>query len=261
MGFDRRNFLAPIPNVASFEELNAHLLAQCLADDSRQVTGQPTTIGQAWRIEQPRLRPLPQWDFDCCVIRPVSLTPYSQVILETNRYSAPVDLAYPRLMIKAYPFRVEILHQDRVIAGHPRCYGREQEIFDPLHYLPLLEQRPGAFDHAKPLRRWREGWPPVYEQLLARLRSQEANGQGVRQFVRILKLHRDHPADQIEQAIGLALEYGCIQADGVELCLHQLQHPTPEVTPLDLAAHPRLAPVGRQPIDLSRYEQLLQLGR
>lgn len=261
VGFDRRNFLVPIPQMASFEELNTHLLAQCLADDSRQVTGQPTTIGEAWQVEQPLLRPLPERDFDCCVTRSASLTPYSQVVFETNRYSVPADQAYPRLVIKAYPFRVDILHQDRVIASHPRCYGREQEIFDPLHYLPLLEQRPGAFDHAKPLRRWREGWPPVYERLLARLRSEGVGGQGVRQFVRILKLHRDHPAEQVEQAIGLALKYGCIQADGVELCLHQLQHPTPEIAPLDLAAHPRLAPVGSQPIDLSRYEQLLQLGR
>ena len=260
VGFDRRNFLVPIPQVASFEALNAQLLAQCLADDQRQVKGQPTTIGEAWRLEQPSLRPLPERDFPCCVTRPATLTPYSQVVFETNHYSVPVDSPYAQLVIKAYPFRVEILHLDRVLASYPRCYGREQELFDPLHYLPLLEQRPGAFEYAKPIRRWRVGWPPIYAQLLARLRAEGREGHGVRECVRILRLHREHPAEQIEQAIGLALEYGCLQADGVALCLHQLQPPTSPVPSLDLTAQPRLAPVGTQPVDVRCYDQLLTEG-
>jgi len=260
VGFDRRNFLVPLPQVVSFEGLNAHLLAQCLADDHRQVKGQPTTIGEAWQREQPSLRPLPAWAFDCCVTRPAPLTPYSQVIFETNRYSVPADAPSRQLVIKAYPFRVEILHLDRGLASHPRCYGREQDIFDPLHYLPLLAQRPGAFDHAKPIRRWRAGWPPIYEQLLARLRADGRDGHGVREFVRILRLHREHPAEQVEQAMGLALEYGCLHADGVALCLHQVQHPTPPIPSLDLTAQPRLMPVGTQPVDVHCYDQLLTEG-
>jgi transposase len=131
VGDDRRNFMVPIPQVASFEALKAHLLAQCLADDQRQVTGQATTIGEAWCVEQPLLRPLPAWDVDCGGTRPVTLTPYSQVGFETNRYSVPADAPYAQLLLKAYPFRLEILHLDRVLASHPRCYGRAQDIFDP----------------------------------------------------------------------------------------------------------------------------------
>jgi transposase len=257
VGYDRRNFMVPIPQAASFEALNAHLLAQCLADDQRQVAGQATTIGEAWCVEQPLLRPLPAWDVDCCVTRPATLTPYSQVVFETNRYSVPADAPYAQLVIKAYPFRLEIRHVDRVLASHARCYGREQDVFDPLHYLPLLEQRPGAFEHAKPIRRWREGWPPIYEELLARMRADERESHGVREFVRILRLHREHPAEQVEQAIRLALQYGCLHADGVALCLHQVQHPPTPIPSLDLTAHPRLAPVGTQPIDVRHYEQLL----
>lgn len=257
VGFGRRNFMVPIPDVASFEELNAHLLAECLADDQRRVKGQEVTIGEAWQMEKPHLRPLPERDFACCVTRPVRLTPYSQVVFETNRYSVPVDEAYRNLVIKAYPFRIDILHLERVIASHPRCYGRDQDIFDPLHYLPLLEQRPGAFEHAKPIRRWREDWPPAYERLLSRLRAQWPDGRGVREFVRILKLHRDHPASLVAQAVGQALEYGCAHADGVELCLRQLMKPGSPVSPLDLADWPKLAAVSIQTPDLHCYDQLL----
>ena len=281
VGFGRRNFMVPIPVVASFEELNAQLLEQCLADDARRVSGQPTTIGAAWQMEKPYLRPLPKRDLPCCITRPVVLTPYSQVTFETNRYSVPVDQAYRHLVVRAFPFRVDVLHMDQVVASHPRCYEREQDIYDPLHYLPLLEQRPGAFAHAKPLRRWREEWPPVYEQLLARLctdaRSQGANGangvgangsdqpsRGIREFVRILRLLGQHPPEALQEAIRAALQYGCVHLDGIELCLRHLQQPQQLQQPAPLALElsqrgslAQLATVGAQAVNLGLYEQLL----
>ena len=258
VGFARRNFMVPIPEVASFEELNAHLLAACLADDERRVDRQELTVGEAWEMEQPHLRALPRHDFQCCVTRPATLNRYSQVVFETNRYSVPADEAYRNLVVKAYPFRLDILYLDKVLASHPRCYGREQDILDPLHYLPLLEQRPGAFDHAKPIRRWREAWPPVYERLLAHLRGQWSDGKGIREFIRILKLHRDHPPDLLAHAVGQALDYGCAHADGVKLCLHQLAHPGAPMDPIDLVKWPELAALDIQPPDLLCYDQLLK---
>ena len=73
----------------------------------------------------------------------VRLTPYSQATYETNRYSVPVSRARREVTLKAYPFHVDIYDKAELIARHPRSYEREQDIFDPLHYLPLLEQRPG----------------------------------------------------------------------------------------------------------------------
>ena len=172
----------------------------------------------------------------------------------------PVEAAYRHLTLRAYPFWVEVLHQERVVARHPRSYERQQEIYDPLHYLPLLEQRPGAFEHAKPLRQWRGQWPPVYEQLLARLQAAGPDGPGVREFVKILSLHRDHPAALVEQAITQTLGHGCAHLDGVWLCLHQLQHPSVSAPALDLAGQPHLNGIGQQPLDVRGYEQLLSTG-
>jgi hypothetical protein len=159
---------------------------------------------------------------------------------------------------KAYPFQVKILHQDQALATHPRCIGSHEEVIDPLHYLPLLEQRPGAFQHAKPVRRWREQWPPTYDRLLSHLRSQSDGMGGIREFIKILKLHQDHPVQHVEQ---MALEYGCAHLEGVQLCLHQLCHPEKAVPSLDLCGHPRLADVaevGHQPVDLHCYDSLLE---
>jgi transposase len=257
VGFGRRNFMVPIPKVASFAELNTLLLAECLQDDERRVDGQPVTIGDAWELERHALLSLPARDYPCCVTRSVALTPYSQVEFETNRYSVPIDKAQLHLVLRAYPFRVDVLYLEDIIASHVRYYGRNQDVFNPLHYLPLLEQRPGAFQHTKPVRRWRETWPPAYERLLAKLQT---DGQGVREFVRILRLHEKHPAHVVEQAVAQALEYGCIHADGVELCLRQLLRPETTAVALDLAGHPKLSSDVERP-DLHCYEQLLVAGR
>jgi transposase len=256
VGLGRRNYLVPIPQVRDFAELNAHLLACCVADDARRVDRQPQTIGEAWEAERAHLKLLPAYAFDPRITQAVTLNPYSQVTFETNRYSVPVEQAQKQLVVKADPFTVTIQYLDKVLSTHPRSYGREQDILDPLHYLPLLEQRPGAFEHAKPLRQWRTQWPPVYERLLATLRKQDESG-GVREFLQVLKLHREYPARQIEQAVAQALEYGCAHANGVRLCLHQLQHPETPPTPLDLTRLPKLAAVAQQPPDVRRYEQLL----
>ena len=85
----------------------------------------------------------------------------------------------------------------------------------------------------------------MYEHLLAHLRQQWPDGRGIREFVQILQLHADYPADQIAQAVQQALDYGAAHLAGVRLCLHTLQHPDTPLPPVDLTAHPELAAVGR----------------
>jgi transposase len=258
VGYGRRNYMVPIPEAASFEDLNTLLLERCLQDDSRRVSRQSLTIGQAWEEEKPALLPMPAFDYECCDMVTVRLTPYSQATYETNRYSIPVNRARREVILKAYPFHVDIYDKAELIARHPRCYEREQDIFDPLHYLPLLEQRPGAFEYAKPLRRWKKDWPESYHRMLADLKEKWSEGRGIQEFVRILHLHKDYPADLIEEAVSQALSYGCVHLDGVLHCLRQLTDLKEEPKHLDLSDRPDLEQVGNQPVDLSRYERLLK---
>jgi transposase len=257
VGYVRRNALVPLPVVESCEQLNQSLLSWCSHQDQRRVHAQPDTIGVMWTTEQPLLRPLPASPYPCCITSAATLTPYSQVVFETNRYSVPTDRSRRNLVLRAFPLTVEILDGEQLLATHPRCYAREQDVLDPLHYLPLLLERPGAFEHAKPLQRWRENWPDSYTRLLKRLRQHWPDGRGVREFVQVLQLHQQHPAALVAQAIEQALTTGCTHADGVRLCLQQLLHPTPTALAFDLSNHPHLAAIGSQPIDLGVYERLL----
>lgn len=257
VGYVQRNFMTPLLEMNSYEELNAHLWKACQDNLHRRVRGQLASVADLLADERSHFLPLPVELFPACVSSPVKPNGYSQVDLDTNRYSVPAEHGNDQLVLQAYPFRVEILLGSEVIAAHPRCFGREQDVLDPLHYLNLLEQRPGAFEHAKPLRRWRKHWPQDYDRLLEALRTHSPEGHGVKEFIAVLKLHCDHPADQVEQAIHAALELGAASLDGVLLCLRQLQNPQPQAATLADGRFPALAVFGNQPLNLQQYDQLL----
>lgn len=257
VGYVQRNFMAPLPDAGSYEELNVFLEKACRENIHRHVRGKDDPVAELWEEEKPLLLRLPVADFKACASLPVKPNNYSLVSLDTNRYSVPSTHQDDQLMLEAYAFRVCILNDKETIAEHPRCFGREQDIIDPLHYLDLLEQRPGAFEHAVPVRRWRKQWPPEYEELLTKLRQSRPEGRGVREFIAILKLHRNHPPELIEQAVHQALELGAAHLDGVQLCLRQLLDDHKLPLPLDLQAHPALAKIGSQAIDLSQYDRLV----
>jgi hypothetical protein len=203
------------------------------------------------------LIPLPKQDYLACVTRPVKANPYSQVVYETNRYSVPHTYAGKQLVLRAYPFKIEVISLEGVIASHSRCFGREEDILDPMHYISLLEQRPGAFEHAQPIRQWRKKWPASYEQLLRSLRENKPEGQGIREFISILKLHQTYSSEMIEKAVSAAVLNGMMGLDGVMYHLQRLLMPVPQINPINLANLPQLANVGCQPVDLNIYDQLV----
>lgn len=256
VGYVQRNIMTPLLQVSSYEELNAILWKACQENLHRRVRGQLASVSELLADERSMFLPLPRELFPACISYPVKPNGYSQVELDTNRYSVPVEHGNNQLVLRAYPFRVEILFGKDVIATHLRCFGRQQDILDPMHYLTLLEQRPGAFEHAKPLRYWRKHWPKDYDRLLEAFRERLPGGQGVREFIAFLKLHRDYPADQIQQAVQAALEVGAASLDGVLLYLRQSQVGQPHFSTLEAERFSNLAVYGNQPVNLQQYDLL-----
>ena len=257
VGYVQRNFMAPLLVVNSYEELNTRLWKACQENLHRRVRGQLASVAEVLADERSKFLALPKVLFPACASYPVKPNGYSQVDLDTNRYSVPAEHGNDQLVLRAYPFRVDILLDNEVIATHPRCFDHEQDILDPLHYLTLLEQRPGAFEHAKPLRYWRKHWPKEYDHLLEALRTRSPDGHGVKEFIAVLKLHREHPADRVEQAVKAALELGAASLDGVLLCLRQLQQAQPQFSALEGERFASLAAFGNQPVNLQQYDRLV----
>jgi transposase len=259
IGYAQRNFFSPIPDVASYQELNEYLLQACLQDAQRRTRGQKKMVEELWEEEKDILLPLPSRDYAACITRVVKPNGYLQVAYETNRYSVPYEYRDRQLVLRAFPFRIELLYLDEIAAVHQRSFEKEQDILDPLHYLPLLAQRPGAFEHAKPLRQWRLKWPESYDRLLQKLLEARPEGQGVKEFLQVLKLHQEYPNEEVERAVKTALELGAAHLDGVRLCLRQLSESEPQTWSLDLSFNPELEKIGAQPLDLGQYDRLVQV--
>ena len=122
-----------------------------------------------------------------------------------------------------------------VIARHPRSYEQEDFVFDPLHYLSLLEQKTNALDQAAPL----AGWllPPVFGDL-RRLLEARMGKAGKREYVQVLRLIESFSLDDVRAAISEALERGVIGFDAVKhLVLCRIEKRPPR---LNLLAHPYL---------------------
>ena len=66
----------------------------------------------------------------------------------------PVAYGHREVWIRGYVHEVVIGCGGGIIARPPRSYERDDMVFDPIHYLPLLEQKIAALDQAAPLAGW-----------------------------------------------------------------------------------------------------------
>jgi len=185
------------------------------------------------------------------------------VTFERNRYSVPSRSAGERLLLRAYPWQVEITDGTTVVARHSRLYGKDGEHLDPLHYLSVLERKPGtppkawvSFEHARPIQQWAKHWPPIYQQYLEALRSARPEG-ATREFVRILQLHVRFPSETMAAALERARTLGCWSADGVEQLIRQECAPSHASAIMDPAVLARLPEVDIPLPDLHCFDQLL----
>ena len=252
VGYARRNYMVPIPEVDSFQELNDLLRQRCLAEAGRRLRGETQTIGEMWEQERPELLPLPAHPFPCC--RTVSVRPnrLSMVTFQTNRYSVPVESDATSLLLRAFVDRVEITDGTRVVAVHERCYRREQDVLDVFHYLPLLKQRPGAFDHAKPLKMWKR--PAALDRYLARLRERLSHRAATLEFLRVMELCVDHSVDEVAAAVAQAMTLGSPSASTVSYLLRANR--TPRESAAVLVSAPACPPVQNR--DLSQYDYFIR---
>lgn len=219
IGYVRRNFLVPIPEVKDFAELNTYLL-ECCEKDSRKRKRHGKTVHELWLEEKQRLRPLPDKIPEACVPYMAKVNRRQLILFRSNWYSAPQEYVGKIVTIKAFVFILKITCHDKVIAEHRRIYSRNEEVLDPFHYLRALERKPGAFDRATPIVRWT--LPPAYEVYRQRLKQIREGSRGIKEYIRILMLLKDHPTDDVTTAVEKALSCDIYSYDGVVNFLDQI---------------------------------------
>jgi transposase len=274
VGYTRRNFLVPLPSVRSFEELNDHLDRCCDEELNRTLRGKDGTKGERLEEERNAFRGLPGEAFHACRVEVRQANTLSLVRFDRNDYSVPVQWAHHKLTVVGDTQKVRVMCKDTLIAEHPRDWDREQVRYDPVHYLALLERRPGAFDVARPLDQW--DLPPCFGILRRKLeadwppapgsnpgsgggknRGHRPKGylNGTTQFIQVLRLLEDASLGDLKAAVQTALELGTITPDAVKVILEgQREQP---LVMFNLAGRPHLSHVHVAPPDLNAYGVLL----
>ena len=238
VGYMRRNFLAPVPSFESFDALNAYLEQRCPARMDARLRGHTESIGQRMERDLEALLPLPAALYDACEKRAGRVSSLSLVRYRTNDYSAPVAYGHRDVIVRGYVDQVVISSGSEVIALHHRSYQRDDFVFDPIHYLPLLEQKTAALNQAAPL----QGWDlPEEFGTLRRLLESRMGRRGKREFVQVLRLFEHFSPGEVHAAVRDALRLGALSFDAVKhLVLCRLEGRPPR---LDLELYPYLPQV------------------
>jgi hypothetical protein len=254
--YARRNFMVPVPRCASWEAFNKHLLEQCQKRRQQRLRGHDQIIGERFEKDRAMLLPLPQVPYEACEKVATRVTSLSLVRYRTNDYSVPVCWGHREVLVKGYVHEVVISCGAEVIARHPRSYQREDMIFDPLHYLALLEWKTNALDQAAPLAGWE--LPEVYAQL-RRLLEARLSKRGKREYVQVLRLLETFSMTEVTQAIEDALRMRAISFDAVKhLVLCRIERKPPR---LDMENYPHLPLAQVAATAASDYLSLLAVGQ
>jgi hypothetical protein len=151
-----------------------------------------------------------------------------------------------------------------VVARHPRSYGRNEQVLDPLHYLAALGRRPAALDHAPVLRDWR--LPESFTRLREALEGRHGAVPGARQYIRVLQLLAEHPLERVQRAVEDGLRQGEPAADRITGAVLRLAEASRVSTPdegVTSGCHSPVTPLCQIQVprpDLGRFDQLLSPG-
>jgi transposase len=204
VGLVRERFFTPRLRFKTYEELNAWLLDQCIAyaKAHRHPEERERTVWQAFEAERPSLVPY-AGRFDGFHAVPASVSKTCLVRFDNNKYSVAASAIGRPVEIRAYADRIELRQDGRPVGEHARCFGRDQTVFNPWHYVPVLARKPGALRNGAPFKDW------VLPASLTRVqRKLAAMEDGDRQMVEILTSVLSDGLAAVEAACAEALGQG-----------------------------------------------------
>jgi transposase len=249
VGLVRERFFTPRLRVKSYDELNAWLMDRCIAyaKAHRHPEQRDQTIWDVFEAERPSLVRY-AGRFDGFHAVPASVSKTCLVRFDNNRYSVTASAVGRPVEIRAYADRIELRQDGRLVGEHARCFGRDQTIYDPWHYVPVLAKKPGALRNGAPFKDW------VLPASLERVRRKLAAApDGDRQMVEILTAVLSDGLPAVEAACAEALREGVHSAAVILNVLARRREPASPVTIMTPEAlQLRHAPAA----DCARYDSL-----
>jgi transposase len=256
----QRRWATPVPHAKDLSELNAYL-RDCCGKDRARTSGENTeTIGQRFERDRQQAFALPSVRFDACIYEPAKIDKYQTARFDQVRYSVPQCHAFQTATVKAYTQRIEIVVAGQVIARHSRSYAHGTQVLEPLHYLPTLQRRPAALDHADVFRQWK--LPAIFQELRERLETRHGPLAGRRHYARVLELLAVHPLPRVQQALVRSQGFDGLDAEVIAQRTRQLAlHEHIAQTPANVSDHAHQALRVQVPEPtLDHFNQFLSQG-
>jgi len=255
VGYSRRNFMVPMPRFADWGAFNDYLEDHCRKRQGDILRGHKASIGERLVTDLAAMQDLPAAQFEACDLRSGQVTSTSIVRYRGNDYSVPVAYGHRNVWIKGFVERVVIGCAAEVIADHPRSYDTGDMVFDPIHYLRLIERKIMSFDQAAPLQNW--NLPEAFATLQRLLEARQGKA-GKREYVQVLRLLERFEMDVLHCAVRDALQKGAISFDAVKhLVLCRVERRAPR---LDLDLYPFLPRTSVATTSAASYMRLLGGG-
>jgi transposase len=252
VGNARRWLFVPKPSFADLATLNAWLRDRCdeLARTRKHPEQVERTVAEVWADERSALQPvLPA--FDGFHERVCRVTSTALVHFERNRYSVDCRYAGRTVALRAYADRIVIVVDGIAIGEHERRFTRYETIYNPWHYVPALEHKPGALRNGAPFKDW--DLPGAMTRVREKLAK---HTDGDRQFVEILTMVALYGLDAVADACAVALEQEVVASSHVVNLLHRAA----QAPPAPILQVPEALRLTHEPIaDCSRYDRLLSL--
>ena len=228
--------------------LNAYLKARCEYLGSRlHPEHKDQQIASVFEQERSVLRPLGR-PFDGYVEKLIQVSSTCLVSYDSNRYSVPCSYAKQRISLRAYANRIVLIADRNVIAMHQRSFQKNNHIFDPWHYVPLLKQKPGALRNGAPFAQWK-----LPSSMMEIKRHYLKRTGGDKDFVNLLLQIQIHGMEVVTLACELAIEDQTIQLPAIINLINRLIEPCIE-TKIDAQHLPQLTVPPAA--NCQRYEQL-----
>jgi transposase len=249
VGVVRERFFKPRLRFASYAEMNAWLLDRCVAyaRDRPHPERRDSAIWDVFEAERPSLVPY-RGSFDGFHARAASVSKTCLVQHDKNKYSVMARAVGRPVEVHAYADRIVVRQDGQVVADHARCFGREQTVYDPWHYVPVLARKPGALRNGAPFKDW--ALPGALGRVRQKLRGAK---DGDRQMVAILAAVLADGLPAVEAACAEALAAGLCSSDVVLNALYrQRQAASPPLVPVPDALRLRHEPAA----DCTRYDTL-----
>src|SRR6187397_2554359 len=235
IGWTRRNLLVPVPRAVSLLALNEQWVEGCRRRLGDRLRGHDETIGERLVRDLEAFHSLPPTPYDACEKTTGRVSSQLLVRYRGSDYSVPTAYGHQEVVIRGYVHEVVISCGAEVIARHLRSYEREDFVFNPLHYLALIEQKINALDQAAPLASWQL---PEEFATLRRLLEARMGKQGKREFVQVLRLMEVFRPGEVAAAVRDAIARGAIGFDAVKhLVLCRIERRPPR---LDMTVYPYL---------------------